>query len=176
MKQVLSPLLLSAALLHGFPAPRSSGPATPSGSQAPRRPPAVSAIHHGCQPPPPPTLQRRCVPCALARLPLWLSALRAFKRSLGHCLTLWAETPADFPGGWPKTPKDRKTGSSRKTGSLNLKSSRSWIQVRAKWPLGKTVDTRVPNALSETPCSSLRLSGVQASEPQAGQLAHPSSQ
>lgn len=90
----------------GSPPPSSAvpysevfGASHPSGSQAPLCPPAVSAIHHCCQPPPPPTLQRRCVPCALARLPLQLSELCAFKRSPGHCLTLWAETPADVPPG-----------------------------------------------------------------------------
>lgn len=72
------------------------GPATPSGSQAPRCPPAVSAIHHGCQPPPAPTLKRRCVPCALAHLQCLLSALSAFKRSPRLCLTLWAEIPLEM--------------------------------------------------------------------------------
>lgn len=96
-----------------FPCSEVSGASHPLGLPGPPPPPSGLSYPSRLSAAPTPTLQRRCVPRALARLPLQLSALSAFKRSPGHSLTLWAKPLEDLPRGWPKVPRAERPGSSR---------------------------------------------------------------
>lgn len=158
MEQVLSLLWLSPALLRGFPAPRSSGAShhlrlpgpspPPSGLSHPSRlsaaptphPPAALRPLRTSAPPAPAV----CVPC-LQTLP-WALLDPLSRNSCRPPPEDVRKFPRAEGGGLPVT------------GRLDLKSSGSWVRVRANWPLGKAVDTRDPDTLSEIP---LLLPGVE---------------